>query len=356
MKKSIIALSVLAAVAGAAQAQSSVTIYGVIDMALQHQNTGEPAGSTLALDSGIQSGSRLGFKGTEDLGGGLKANFQLEMGINADTGRSAQGGVTFGRQAWVGLSGDFGAVTMGRQYSPLFIAVDTVDPFGTGLTTGTAGSGTSTLGLGAYAIDLAGNAIRVNNSIAYNTNTIEGFTGTLMYGFGEVAGNTTGGRYIGLGGTYAAGPLTAVLVYSAKQNAAGTNNNKGIFAGATYNFGEVTGHVAFAKNSDDGVGAAALDRRVWMLGATVPVGAGSIMASYTRTTNQNSLLKAADGSHFGIGYSYSLSKRTNWYTSISRAANDANANFGSADSEPTFHPVPGGATVRLFNVGIRHKF
>ncbi len=356
MKKSIIALSVLAAVAGGAQAQSSVTIYGVIDMALQHQNTGEPAGSTLALDSGIQSGSRLGFKGTEDLGGGLKANFQLEMGINADNGRSAQGGVTFGRQAWVGLSGDFGAVTMGRQYSPLFIAVDTVDPFGTGLTTGTAGSGTSTLGLGSYAIDLGGNAIRVNNSIAYNTNSIEGFTGTLMYGFGETAGNTTAGRYIGLGGTYAAGPLTAVLVYSAKQNAAGNNNNKGIFAGATYNFGEVTGHVAFAKNSDDGVGAAALDRRVWMLGATVPVGAGSIMASYTRTTNQNSLLKAADGSHFGIGYSYALSKRTNWYTSISRAANDANASFGSADSEPGFHPVPGGATVRLFNVGIRHKF
>lgn len=110
MKKSLIALSVLAAVAGTAQAQSSVTIYGVVDMALQHQNTGDPAGSTLGLDSGIQSGSRLGFKGSEDLGGGLKANFQLEMGINADTGSSAQGGRAFGRQAFVGLSGNFGAV------------------------------------------------------------------------------------------------------------------------------------------------------------------------------------------------------------------------------------------------------
>ncbi len=85
MKKSLIALSVLAAVAGTAQAQSSVTIYGIVDMALQHQNTGDPAGSTLGLDSGIQSGSRLGFKGSEDLGGGLKANFQLEMGIATKT-------------------------------------------------------------------------------------------------------------------------------------------------------------------------------------------------------------------------------------------------------------------------------
>jgi predicted porin len=95
MKKSLIALSVLAAVAGTAQAQSSVTVYGVLDMALQNENNGafsKGKGSITSLDSGVQSGSRLGFKGSEDLGNGLKANFKLEMGIQADTGASAQGG------------------------------------------------------------------------------------------------------------------------------------------------------------------------------------------------------------------------------------------------------------------------
>lgn len=357
MKKSLIALSVLAAVAGTAQAQSSVTIYGVVDMALQHQNTGDPAGSTLALDSGIQSGSRLGFKGSEDLGGGLKANFQLEMGVNADTGSSAQGGRAFGRQAWVGLSGDFGSVSFGRQYTPMFIAIDTIDPFGTGMITGTAGSGTSSLGAGTYFLWDNWNSIRVNNSVSYSTNSISGFTGTAMYGFGEVAGNNTAGRYYTLGGAYSAGPLNANLVYNNSQNAAGNNATKAIFLGATYNFGMATGHLAFGKVSDDGKGAAGVDRRTWMLGATVPVStAGAVVASYIRSSNQNSALKAADGNHIAVGYTHSLSKRTNVYTSLSRASNDANAALGSADSAANFHPVPNGATVRLVNVGIRHKF
>jgi predicted porin len=113
MKKALLALAVLAAFAGTASAQTNVTMYGVLDMALQHENDG--VNSTTALDSGIQSGSRLGFKGTEDLGGGLKANFDLEAGVNADTGTSSQGGILFGRQAWVGLSGGFGSLRLGRQ-------------------------------------------------------------------------------------------------------------------------------------------------------------------------------------------------------------------------------------------------
>lgn len=353
MKKSLIALSVLAAVAGTAQAQSSVTIYGVVDMALQHQNTGDPAGSTLGLDSGIQSGSRLGFKGSEDLGGGLKANFQLEMGINADTGSSAQGGRAFGRQAFVGLSGNFGAVNFGRQYTPAFIAIDSFDPFGTGITSSTAGSGSSGFGAAAY-FDHGG--VRMNNSATYSTANLGGFTGTLAYGFGEVAGNTTAGRYIGFSGAYSAGPLFAELAYSNAQNANGSNATKSYLLAGTYNFDVVTAHAGFSSIKDDGAGVAALDRRVWLLGATVPVGSGNIIASYIRSTNQNSLLKAANGTQLALGYTYSLSKRTNLYTSVSRATNDANINLGSADSSATFKPVPNGATVRMVNVGIRHKF
>lgn len=351
MKKSLLALAALAAISGAAQAQSNVTIYGIVDMALQHQNTGEKAGATLGLDSGIQSGSRLGFKGTEDLGGGLKANFQLEMGVNADTGSSAQGGLAFGRQAWVGLSGDFGSLNLGRQYTPAFIAIDSFDPFGTGMTTGTAGSGTSSFG----AAHFFGGPSRVNNAINYNTVSFDGFTGNLFYGVGEVAGNTSGNRYIGLSGAYNAGPVFATLAYTTAQNVTGTNAKKSILLAGTYDFGVAKAHAAYSTIKDDGVGAAAIDRRVWLLGATVPVSAaGTIVADYIRSTVQNA--SNANANHLALGYTYSLSKRTNLYTSISRTANDANSALGSDDSGATFHPVTPGANVRLVNVGIRHKF
>src|SRR5450830_737338 len=124
MKKSLIALSVLAAISGVAQAQSSVTIYGVVDMAFQAES--KAGVKKYAIDSGEQAGSRLGFKGTEDLGGGLKAIFDIEAGILGDSGAS-QGGLTFGRQSWVGLTGDFGTVKAGRQYTPQFYFYDAVD-------------------------------------------------------------------------------------------------------------------------------------------------------------------------------------------------------------------------------------
>ncbi|MBI3284825.1 MAG: porin [Burkholderiales bacterium] len=352
MKKSLLALAVLGAAAGAAQAQSNVTIYGVVDMALQHQNTGEAAGSTVALDSGIQSGSRLGFKGSEDLGSGLKANFQLEMGVNADTGKSAQGGLAFGRQAWVGLSGDFGALNFGRQYTPAFIAIDSFDPFGTGLTTGTAGSGTSSFG----AAHFFGGPSRVNNAVSYSSNNLGGFTANAFYGLGEVAGNATAGRYLGLSGAYNNGPLFATLVYTNAQNAAGDNAKKSILLAGTYNFGMATAHAAFSTIKDDGVAAAAVDARVWLLGVSVPVGAGTVSADYIRYANRNALVADANANHLALGYSYALSKRTNLYTSISRTANDANATMGSDDSSAALHPVAAGANVRMFNVGIRHKF
>lgn len=348
MKKSLLALAVLSAVAGAAQAQSSVTVYGILDMALQHQDLGNKAGSTTALDSGIQSGSRLGFKGSEDLGGGLKANFQLEMGINADTGASAQGR-TFGRQAFVGLSGDFGAVNLGRQYSPLFIAVDSFDPFGTGITSGTAGVGTS--GYGAAHFFVPGNP-RIDNSISYSSNSMSGFAVNAIYGLGtETPGNTSAGRYMDLSGTYTAGPLFAELVYTDSQNAAGNNSTKSILAAGTYNFGVATAHAAFQTVEDDGAAAVAVDRQVMSLGVTVPVGAGAFIANYIDFSNKNSLIKSADASQIAIGYTHSLSKRTNLYTSLSRTENEANSAMGSDGGGAI-----AGKNVKMFNVGIRHKF
>ncbi|MFZ6750534.1 porin [Undibacterium sp. Ren11W] len=366
MKKSLIALAVLSAVAGAAQAQSSVTVYGLVDMGLQRQEIGAtrangatPAtasSTTTALDSGNQSGSRLGFKGSEDLGGGLKANFKLEMGVFADTGAS-QGGKTFGRQSYVGLSGDFGAVNFGRQYTPMFIAVDSFDPFSTGMTSGTAGSSTSTFGAAAY---FEPNVVgpRKDNSVTYSTNDLGGFTANLMYGMGnETPGNNQSGRYLSMSAAYTAGPLFLTGVYSDSQAASGKFATRSSLFAATYDFSVVKLAGAYSYIKDEGTTLVALKRDVYSIGATVPVGAaGNFLVNYITTKNKNHEIADADASQAAIGYTHSLSKRTNIYTSYSYDRNGMGANFGSADSTPTFHPVAGGATIKMFNVGIRHMF
>ncbi|MET3138648.1 putative porin [Undibacterium sp. GrIS 1.2] len=345
MKKSLLALAVLAAVAGSAQAQSNVTIYGVLDMALQNESNGATSkgqGSITSVDSGVQSGSRLGFKGSEDLGGGLKAIFKLEMGVNADTGSSAQGGLAFGRAAWVGLAGDFGTVKLGRQNKPMFDAVDSIDPFSTGIIGGTAGQSTSATGLGN--LFFATNP-RSNNTINYSTNNISGFAGSVAYTFGEQAGDSSKLRGIGLSGGYAAGPLSAVIAYHS-DNDANAVAIKHTFVGATYDFSIVKAALSYGKvTSDNNL----VDYKLWSLGGTVPVSdVAAIVGSYTRVTN-NLVSSDQTGGQLGLGYTYSLSKRTNVYTSISRISNDKNSNIGGL-------AYANGATERLVNVGVRHLF
>ena len=115
MKTPVIAAAALLALSGMTHAQTSVSIYGIVDAGLVRESGG-PDGNVTGLGGGVASGSRLGFRGKEDLGGGLSANFLLENGFNSDNGTLGQGGLLFGRQMYVGLSGNFGAVRMGRQY------------------------------------------------------------------------------------------------------------------------------------------------------------------------------------------------------------------------------------------------
>ncbi|MBC3930950.1 porin [Undibacterium curvum] len=347
MKKSLIALAVLAAAAGSAQAQSSVTVYGVLDMAFNAENNGQFSkgkGNIFSLDSGVQSGSRLGFKGSEDLGNGLKANFKLEMGVQADTGASAQGGLAFGRAAWVGLSGDFGAVQVGRQNKPIFDAVDAVDPFSTGIIGGSATDSTSATGLGNL---LFATNPRSNNTINYTTNNLSGFTGSLAYSAGEQAGNVGSGRGIGVSASYAGGPLLVTGAYHADNNVAVvTNATKTAFIGATYDFGMAKGALSVGKVKTDNDSVA---YKLWSVGVTVPVSAaGAVISSLTMV--KNDVVSSDNASNqFALGYTHSLSKRTNLYTSVSRLKNDAKVNAGGIASGI-------GATERMFNVGIRHMF
>lgn len=208
MKKTILALAVLGAFGGAAHAQSgSVTIYGAVDASLSYVNKistgGKETGSQMALDSGLMKGSRLGIKGSEDLGGGLKAVFTIENGFNVDTGEAGQKGTLWGRQATVGLSGNFGTILAGRQK-------DVLDDVGSITSPGDFGGVVSRV----HSLNLdRTNGERVNNSIRYNTPNFNGFTGSVIYGFGEQAGSTGAGQSFGLGGTYANGPLNIGLGY-----------------------------------------------------------------------------------------------------------------------------------------------
>ena len=134
-----IALAVFGAFSGAASAQSNVTVYGIADIALTHSRS-DISPSRVGVDSGNWYGSRLGFRGTEDLGNGVSVNFQLENGFGIDDGTLKQSGRLFGRHSWVGLKGDFGTVRFGRSWTPIYsLLTHTIDPFEDGMAGAAAG-------------------------------------------------------------------------------------------------------------------------------------------------------------------------------------------------------------------------
>jgi len=301
-----------------------VTIYGVVDIGLTRLAS-DITSTRIGLDSGIQSGSRLGFKGTEDLGGGLSAVFQLENGFNADTGSLGQGGRIFGRQAFVGLNGGFGSVKFGRQYMPIFNAVDSIDPFGTGM------AGDASVWLGGNIFNNID--VRTSNAIDYSI-TAGGVNVDVLYGLGEVAGNTSANRQFGFSVGYAAGPINAVVAYHNVNDATGNGATKATFLGGSYNFGPVMAHLAFDSEKTDTGAATTIDARNWLIGATIPVGgAGSLFADYIR--HDDRLASNVDMNQAAIGYTYDLSKRTNIHTSYSRVNTNG---------------------VSVLELGIRHKF
>ena len=205
MKKSLLGILVAAAFANGAFAQTNVTIYGIVDAGISHDNNGGAAGSVTRLDSGILNGGRLGFMGTEDLGGGLSASFQLENGFGVDNGALGQGGRLFGRQAWLGVNGGFGSVRLGRQMTPVFANSPTFDPFVDALAGDTG-----------RLFNYSG--ARVDNALSYNYDA-NGIRAQLMYGFGETAGNTSANRTIAGFTGYKNGPLDVVLTYTGTNDA-----------------------------------------------------------------------------------------------------------------------------------------
>ncbi|MFC6520700.1 porin [Undibacterium arcticum] len=339
----------MGACAGGASAQSNVTIYGLVDLGVVRESGG-PAGSMTKLTSGIANGSRLGFKGIENLGGDLSAFFQLENGFQADTGTLGQGGLLFGRQAFVGLSNGFGTIKLGRQYTPIDDLVGAVDPFGNGY----AGR--------LQNVFMKGYLSRVDNDVMYSTPTINGFSANVAYGFGEVAGSASANRYVAGSAGYTSGPLFVRIAHQNRNNlipsvvGASANtafgnatNDKNTMLGATYNFGVVKAHAAYAITKTGNVGTRLVDATDAMVGVSVPFGANTVMASYIRRNDKSANNRDAD--QIAIGYNYVMSKRTTLYAAYAYINNKNGPVFYTAGSA-----IEGGSGNKALDLGIRHTF
>ncbi|WP_038489721.1 porin [Collimonas arenae] len=334
MKKAILAFGLLGAHAITVCAQADVVTYGVVDIGVAHEKNSSLNGSVTRMDSGIFNGNRLGIKGAEDFGAGVSAVFTLESGFTADTGVLGQGGLLFGRQAWVGLSGDLGVIQLGRQRNTVYANAYVFDPFADAL----AGDSARLFNYSGY---------RSNNMVSYGYES-NGLRGQLQYSLGEVVGNaaasSTRAGYAG----YRKGPLDVVLTHHRTNNTAG-NTGKATLIGGNYDFGMIKAFAAYAWNKgvrQDGSISHGADIRSGLIGITASIGdASTVMVSYIRLWDK--VVSDANASQVAIGYVHDLSKRTALYASHSRLTNESNASYLVATE---------GLTAHLFNAGIRHKF
>lgn len=354
MKKSLLALAALTAFAGAASAQSSVTLFGVADLAARNVKNGS-AGSINSLVVGSNASSRLGFRGVEDLGGGMRAGFWLESDVFLDTGLNAStaqsnvvaGGSTttqvsqwFNRRATLSLMGGFGEIRLGRDYTPSFSNYPAFDPFGY-------------IGVGAIAPMLSGlgsgaqTQVRANNTVAYFLPALGGVYGTVMAAAGE---GVTGNKYVGGRVGYAGGPVNIAGAWG-KTYKTGTmvDDFTDMNFGASFNMGFMTLMGLYSKRD-----YSTSDQTTYLVGASVPFGASTLKASYIKNSGSAVSL---DGTKIQFGYVYDLSKRTAVYAHLSRLNNDGNTtNGGNVTIAGGPAGMARGATSTGYEFGIRHSF
>lgn len=333
--------------AGSACAQSNVTLYGLLDIGLVHDGGQPNGGSITKLSSGIWNGSRWGLRGREDLGNGLAAIFTAESGFQTDTGTLGQGGLLFGRQVFVGLTGPFGAVKFGRQYSSIDTTVAVTDPFGAG------GAGRNVSLVTAAYINGARSYYnnRINNAVVYASPTVNGFSGEVGYGFGEVQGNNSAGRYLGASVGYAAGPVYVRLAHQDTHDATATGGQRHTILGASYNFNVLTAYFQYVQNQYEAANAVTAKSRDVLLGVSVPVtrgGNGRVLASVIRKDDR--LAANQDATMTALGYMHDVSKRTTVFASWGRISNK-NGAFYTVNQA-----IDLGTGSRSMDVGIRHAF
>ncbi len=359
MKKSLLALAVLGAFAGTAAAQSSVTIYGVVDMSIAKRNDcnpcavnpGAPANDAWTMQQSTTS--RLGFRGNEDLGGGLSAQFQIEHRFNPDTGAQNQTPFWNGRSYVQLTSAAAGAVYLGREYTPAFWVQLKSDPFGNdgvgqtgvGITWAgymtpdgpvTATSGVTSIPQAAWP---AGSSARSSNTVGYKTPSLGGLTANVAVSLSE---GTQQGRGLGFNAEYAAGPIYAGLGYEKITD--GASDGRGVVNVAFhYNLGFVKPILYLAKSKFGANGD--IDGKVIVLAATAPIGNGMLKFGLSRVTFDLPAGVAEDThTKLGLGYNYNLSKRTNLYFDI-----------GTAKGMASQAGVEGERST-AYALGVRHQF
>lgn len=356
MKSSRLAPVVLVAATGAAMAQSSVQVFGVVDAGVTRLSGDN--GHRIGLTNSNQSYSRLGFRGTESLGDDLKASFWLEGQLHNDVGlgQDQNTGLTFQRRSTVSLSGNFGELRLGRDFTPTFWNTTLFDPWGG---TGVAGNEMDAMLGSAPGGVNGGQFLRNNNSIGYFLpSKLGGLHGQVQIALGEnlSSADTRAGDYKGLRLGYTQGAFSIAFATGEYKTGAGATRGelRPTNAGGAYDFGVLRLSLAWAQE-EARAGSVKTRQTAWLVGAVAPIaGEHELRASYSRYDRKNS---PNDYRKFAIGYGHNLSKRTQLYTTYAQVSNKGSAQmpvgvFGLNSSGL----VKAGGKASGLEFGIRHSF
>ncbi len=375
MNKKIIALAVASLASGVAVAQTNVTMYGVVDNMYVWSKGNAGIGGGTNKFSGLNggggtAGNRLGFKGEEALGNGLKAVFTLEYGLNLDNNEGIGTSGLNARQQFVGLSSNWGTVALGRQYAPGFNATANNDAL-----EATDMSVQSSLSVYAGNSITPNSPARYNNAITYTSNSMAGFTASAIYGFGETRDqfgtfnsnfvSTTDNGKIGLGLNYANGPINLDAVYQSRQNVKltlpavvgeGDDINEW-YVGGSFDFKVVKAYASYQTLNNQNRSLLVSDNNIWTVGLSAPLGNGVFGISYGKLSVENRNMPDGDSWGWGAMYQYNLSKRTALYAAYTYFDNDRY-------SVPVQTQVAGdgfgigalGESNYTLGAGIRHSF
>jgi predicted porin len=365
MKKTILAMAALAACMSTASAQTSVTIYGVVDAGLTHTTNDGPVGDRTTVEAGQMQTSRWGFKGVEDLGGGLKARFGLEGTLFNDTGAAGVNTGTppttalFDREATVGIGGAFGSIDIGRQNILGIGSVGLADPMGLSFA-GTSPNvlfGAMNFGAvyGGFGANGAGNsALRQSNSIKYVSPTWGGAGFALMRAFGEQAGGIQRGSYQGASLFYNAGPFGAAGAYARMKNNLNTDLLTSYGIGLKYTLPMAVIKGTYIRNDVDST-----NRTISVLGVgvDVPVAPAITVTAAAYNTKRYGDQFDNDSQQYHLIGRYALSKRSTLYAAYSRANTDqvVSTVAGSINLAQGIVAV-GSDSANRFTTGVMHMF
>jgi predicted porin len=315
--------ALLAATAAPAFAQSSgVTLYGIVDLSVRQASGLTPGhapsdASHAGLGSGVDNTSRWGLRGSDDLGGGAKALFNLEAGINADAGASANGSKFFDRASWLGLQGGWGTLAAGRQTTLLADAVSPVDPLGMRFASFNPNINVAALSQHGLGIQYGGagstsGSYRLDNALKY-TGRFGAVTARAMHGFGELAGGGSRLSSSGLGLAYARRGLALSGAYQTFKDA-DARNLDAYLAGAAYQWGSVRWAATAGRSQAQTSATARTVQRVLSAGGTWSATPAADLTLAYYKVDRSRTLQAGDGYGRLVAFGeYKLSRRTRLY-------------------------------------------